>query len=102
MSATGFSGAAAYVPKSWSYVSHECAGSHCSGTDMTTMLHLQTLAALTRRKHFPRAEFGSLVKIRTAAKPDLRNPEFVTTPFVTSRQPSGFPEGPGHGWLGGV
>ncbi len=102
MSALGFPGTGSDVQKSWGYVGHECADGHCSSTDMTTALHLRTLVVLTRRRHFSRAEFGSLVKIQTSAKPDLRNPEFVTPLFVTGRQPSGFPGKHGHSWLGGV
>ena len=102
MSATGFIVDAAGNLENWGHVGHECADRHYSGTGTTVALHLQAQVALTRRRPSQGVAFGSLVKIRTAAKLDLRNPGFLATPFVTSHEPSGFPGKRGRSLPGGL
>lgn len=84
------------------YVGYECADGYYGGMDMASALHPQTLVALTRRGRPLEPEFGSPFKIRIPTKLGFKNPKFVTTLFVTNRQPPGFWEDRGYNWFSGI
>ena len=83
------------------YVGFECADGYYGSIDMQTALHPQTLIATTRRGGTIEPQFGYPFKIRMPTKLGYKQPKFITTLFVTDRQPGGFWEDRGYNWFGG-
>jgi DMSO/TMAO reductase YedYZ molybdopterin-dependent catalytic subunit len=84
------------------YVGFECADGYYEGIDMATALHPQTLMAFRLADEILPTEHGYPFKIRIATKLGFKNPKFVTTIYVTNRQPKGFWSDRGYNWFSGL
>ncbi len=83
------------------YVGFECADGYYESMDMPTALHPQTLMAFRLADRILPQRHGFPFKIRCATKLGFKNPKWVTTIFVTDRQPSGFWPDRGYNWFSG-
>jgi DMSO/TMAO reductase YedYZ molybdopterin-dependent catalytic subunit len=76
-------------------VGFECAGGYCERMDMASARHSQTIMAFKPSdKILPRA-YGYPFESR-------KNPEFVTTIFVTNPRPHGLRTDRGYIWFSGI
>lgn len=83
------------------YVGYECADGYYGGMDMATALHPQTIMAFKLSDEPLPTKYGFPFKIRIPTKLGFKNPKFVTTLFVTDREPNGFWEDRGYNWFSG-
>ncbi len=83
------------------YVGYECADGYYGGMDMATALHPQTIMAFRLSDATLPTQYGYPFKIRIPTKLGFKNPKFVTTLFVTDREPNGFWEDRGYNWFSG-
>jgi DMSO/TMAO reductase YedYZ molybdopterin-dependent catalytic subunit len=83
------------------YVGFECADGYYGGIDMPTALHPQTIMAVKFADETLPAKYGFPFKVRIPTKLGFKNPKWVTTIYVTNRQPSGFWEDRGYNWFSG-
>ncbi len=83
------------------YVGYECADGYYGGMDMATALHPQTMMAFKLSDATLPTKYGYPFKIRIPTKLGFKNPKFVTTLFVTDREPNGFWEDRGYNWFSG-
>ncbi len=84
------------------YVGFECADGYYEGIDMPTALHPQTLMAFKLSDEILPRKYGYPFKIRMPTKLGFKNPKFVTTLYVTNRQPPGFWTDRGYNWFSGL
>lgn len=84
------------------YVGVECADGYYESLDMATALHPQTIMAFKLSDEILPTKYGYPFKIRIPTKLGFKNPKFVTTIFVTNRQPSAFWSDRGYNWFSGV
>jgi DMSO/TMAO reductase YedYZ molybdopterin-dependent catalytic subunit len=83
------------------YVGFECADGYYDGIDMPTALHPQTLMAFKLADEIlPRAH-GFPFKLRIPTKLGFKNPKFVTTIYVTDKEPRGYWSDRGYNWFSG-
>ena len=83
------------------YVGFQCADGYSGSIDMPTALHPQTIMAVKFADETLPTKFGYPFKVRIPTKLGYKNPKWVTTIFVTNRQPGGFWEDRGYNWFGG-
>ncbi len=83
------------------YVGFECADGYYGSIDMPTALHPQTIMAFEQGDQTLPVEHGFPFKVRIPTKLGFKNPKWVTTMFVTNRQPGGFWEDRGYNWFSG-
>jgi DMSO/TMAO reductase YedYZ molybdopterin-dependent catalytic subunit len=81
------------------YVGFECADGYYEGIDTPTALHPQTIMAFSLSDETLPTKYGFPFKIRIPTKLGFKNPKFVTTLFVTNRQPRGFWTDRGYNWF---
>jgi DMSO/TMAO reductase YedYZ molybdopterin-dependent catalytic subunit len=84
------------------YVGFECADGYYEGIDMPTALHPQTILAFSLSDQVLPAKYGFPFKIRIPTKLGFKNPKFVTTIYVTNKQPRGFWTDRGYNWFSGI
>ena len=84
------------------YVGFECADGYYEGIDMPTALHPQTLMAFRLSDEILPRKYGYPFKIRIPTKLGFKNPKFVTTIYVTDRQPRGYWTDRGYNWFSGI
>jgi DMSO/TMAO reductase YedYZ molybdopterin-dependent catalytic subunit len=84
------------------YVGFECADGYYEGIDMPTALHPQTLMAFRLADEVLPREHGFPFKIRIPTKLGFKNPKFITTIYVTDKQPRGFWTDRGYNWFSGI
>jgi DMSO/TMAO reductase YedYZ molybdopterin-dependent catalytic subunit len=84
------------------FVGFECADGYYEGIDMPTALHPQTIMAFSLSDQTLPAKYGFPFKIRIPTKLGFKNPKFVTTLFVTNKQPRGFWTDRGYNWFSGI
>jgi DMSO/TMAO reductase YedYZ molybdopterin-dependent catalytic subunit len=84
------------------YIGFECADGYYESMDMPTALHPQTLMAFTLSGQTLPTEHGFPFKIRVPTKLGFKNPKWVTTMFVTNRQPQAFWPDRGYNWFSGI
>jgi DMSO/TMAO reductase YedYZ molybdopterin-dependent catalytic subunit len=84
------------------YVGFQCADGYYEGIDMPTALHPQTIMAVTAREQTLPNKLGFPLKIRIPTKLGFKNPKWVTTIYVTNRQPTGFWSDRGYNWFSGI
>ena len=84
------------------YVGFECADGYYEGIDMATALHPQTIMAFSLADRPLPAKYGFPFKIRIPTKLGFKNPKFVTTIYVTNKQPRGFWTDRGYNWFSGL
>ncbi len=83
------------------FVGYECADGYYGGMDMATALHPQTIMAFRLSDQTLPTKFGYPFKIRIPTKLGFKNPKYVTTLYVTDREPNGFWEDRGYNWFSG-
>ncbi len=83
------------------YVGFECADGYYEGIDMPTALHPQTLMAFKLADDWLPAPHGFPFKIRIPTKLGFKNPKFVSTIYVTDREPRGYWSDRGYNWFSG-
>ncbi|HEX3350289.1 MAG TPA: molybdopterin-dependent oxidoreductase [Acetobacteraceae bacterium] len=83
------------------YVGFECADGYYEALDMPTALHPQTFLALTFADQTLPRKYGFPFKIRVPTKLGFKNPKWVTTIYVTNRQPNSFWADRGYNWFSG-
>ena len=84
------------------YVGFECADGYYEGIDMPTALHPQTLMAFRLADDILPTRHGYPFKIRIPTKLGFKNPKFVTTLYVTNREPHGFWTDRGYNRFSGI
>jgi DMSO/TMAO reductase YedYZ molybdopterin-dependent catalytic subunit len=84
------------------YVGFECADGYYEGIDMQTGLHPQTIMAFSLSDQTLSRRYGFPFKIRIPTKLGFKNPKFVTTIYVTNKQPRGFWTDRGYNWFSGI
>ena len=84
------------------YVGFECADGYYEGIDMATALHPQTLMAFRLSDEILPTKYGYPFKVRIPTKLGFKNPKFVTTIYVTNRQPPAFWSDRGYNWFSGI
>jgi DMSO/TMAO reductase YedYZ molybdopterin-dependent catalytic subunit len=84
------------------YVGFECADGYYESIDMPTALHPQTLMAFRLADQILPTRHGFPFKIRIPTKLGFKNPKFVTTLYVTNRQPPAFWPDRGYNWFSGI
>ena len=84
------------------YVGFECADGYYEGIDMPTALHPQTIMAFQLSDRTLPTKYGFPFKIRIPTKLGFKNPKFVTTIYVTNKQPRGFWSDRGYNWFSGI
>lgn len=84
------------------YVGFECADGYYEGIDMPTALHPQTIMAFGQSDGPIPTKFGYPFKIRIPTKLGFKNPKWVTTIYVTNKQPRGFWTDRGYNWFSGI
>ena len=84
------------------YVGFECADGYYEGIDMQTALHPQTIMAFSLSDQTLPSRYGFPFKIRIPTKLGFKNPKFVTTIYVTNKQPRGFWTDRGYNWFSGI
>ena len=83
------------------YVGFQCADGYYGSIDMPTALHPQTIMAVKFADDILPAKYGYPFKVRIPTKLGFKNPKWVTTIFVTNREPGGFWEDRGYNWFSG-
>lgn len=83
------------------YVGFECADGYYEGIDMPTALHPQTLMAFKLADEILPREHGYPFKLRIPTKLGFKNPKFVTTIYVTDKEPRGYWPDRGYNWFSG-
>jgi DMSO/TMAO reductase YedYZ molybdopterin-dependent catalytic subunit len=83
------------------YVGFQCADGYYGSIDMPSALHPQTIMAVKFADETLPAKYGYPFKVRIPTKLGFKNPKWVTTIFVTNRDPGGFWEGRGYNWFSG-
>jgi DMSO/TMAO reductase YedYZ molybdopterin-dependent catalytic subunit len=83
------------------YVGFECADGYYEGIDMPTALHPQTLMAFKLADETLPREHGFPFKLRIPTKLGFKNPKFITTIYVTDKQPRGYWPDRGYNWFSG-
>ncbi len=83
------------------YVGFECADGYYEGIDMPTALHPQTLMAFRLSDEILPREHGYPFKLRIPTKLGFKNPKFITTIYVTDKQPRGYWTDRGYNWFSG-
>jgi DMSO/TMAO reductase YedYZ molybdopterin-dependent catalytic subunit len=84
------------------YVGFECADGYYEGIDMPTAMHPQTMMAFKLSDEILPRKYGFPFKLRIPTKLGFKNPKFVTTIYVTNRQPPGFWSDRGYNWFSGI
>ena len=84
------------------YVGFECADGYYEGIDMPTALHPQTIMAFGLSDQTLPRKYGYPFKIRIPTKLGFKNPKFVTTIYVTNKEPRGFWTDRGYNWFSGL
>jgi DMSO/TMAO reductase YedYZ molybdopterin-dependent catalytic subunit len=84
------------------YVGFECADGYYEGLDMPTAMHPQTLMAFRLADEILPTKYGYPFKIRVPTKLGFKNPKFITTIFVTNKEPRGFWTDRGYNWFSGI
>ncbi|WP_018259491.1 molybdopterin-dependent oxidoreductase [Methylobacterium sp. WSM2598] len=84
------------------YVGFECADGYYEGLDMPTALHPQTLMAFRLHGETLPVRHGFPFKLRVPTKLGFKNPKFVTTVYVTDKQPRGYWPDRGYNWFSGL
>lgn len=84
------------------YVGFECADGYYEGIDMPSALHPQTIMAFSLSDQTLPTKYGFPFKIRIPTKLGFKNPKFVTTIYVTNKQPRGFWTDRGYNWFSGI
>jgi DMSO/TMAO reductase YedYZ molybdopterin-dependent catalytic subunit len=84
------------------YVGFECADGYYEGIDMPTALHPQTLMAFRLADEILPREHGFPFKLRIPTKLGFKNPKFITTIYVTDKQPRGYWTDRGYNWFSGI
>ena len=69
---------------------------------MATALHPQTIMAFSLSDQTLPMKYGFPFKIRIPTKLGFKNPKFVTTIYVTDKQPRGFWPDRGYNWFSGI
>ncbi len=83
------------------YVGFECADGYYEGIDMPTALHPQTLMAFKLSDEILPRQHGYPFKLRIPTKLGFKNPKFITTIYVTDKQPRGYWTDRGYNWFSG-
>lgn len=83
------------------FIGVECADGSYDGIDMATALHPQTIMAFKLSDEILPAKYGYPFKIRIPTKLGFKNPKWVTTLYVTNREPGGFWADRGYNWFSG-
>jgi DMSO/TMAO reductase YedYZ molybdopterin-dependent catalytic subunit len=83
------------------YVGFECADGYYEGIDMQTALHPQTLMAFKLADEILPRQHGFPFKLRIPTKLGFKNPKFITTMYVTNKQPRGYWTDRGYNWFSG-
>jgi DMSO/TMAO reductase YedYZ molybdopterin-dependent catalytic subunit len=83
------------------YVGFECADGYYEGIDMPTALHPQTLMAFKLADEILPRKHGFPFKLRIPTKLGFKNPKFVTTMYVTDKEPRGYWTDRGYNWFSG-
>jgi DMSO/TMAO reductase YedYZ molybdopterin-dependent catalytic subunit len=83
------------------YVGFQCADGYYGSIDMPSALHPQTIMAVKFADETLPAKYGYPFKVRIPTKLGFKNPKWVTTIFVTNRDPGGFWEDRGYNWFSG-
>ncbi|WP_407531112.1 molybdopterin-dependent oxidoreductase [Methylobacterium oryzisoli] len=84
------------------YVGFECADGYYEGIDMPTALHPQTLMAFRLHDAILPHRHGFPFKLRIPTKLGFKNPKFVTTLYVTDKEPRGYWPDRGYNWFSGL
>jgi DMSO/TMAO reductase YedYZ molybdopterin-dependent catalytic subunit len=84
------------------YVGFECADGYYEGIDMPTALHPQTLMAFKLADEILPVPHGFPFKLRIPTKLGFKNPKFVTTIYVTNKEPHGYWTDRGYNWFSGL
>jgi DMSO/TMAO reductase YedYZ molybdopterin-dependent catalytic subunit len=84
------------------YVGFECADGYYEGIDMPTALHPQTLMAFKLADEILPPEHGFPFKLRIPTKLGFKNPKFITTIYVTDKEPRGYWSDRGYNWFSGL
>jgi DMSO/TMAO reductase YedYZ molybdopterin-dependent catalytic subunit len=84
------------------YVGFECADGYYEGLDMPTALHPQTMMAFKLSDEILPPQYGFPFKIRVPTKLGFKNPKYVTTLYVTNKEPRGFWSDRGYNWFSGI
>ena len=84
------------------YVGFECADGYYEGLDMPTALHPQTLMAFRLHDEVLPQRHGFPFKLRIPTKLGFKNPKFITTLYVTDREPRGYWPDRGYNWFSGL
>jgi DMSO/TMAO reductase YedYZ molybdopterin-dependent catalytic subunit len=84
------------------HVGFECADGYYDGIDMPTALHPQTLMAFRLADEILPREHGFPFKLRIPTKLGFKNPKFITTIYVTDKQPRGYWTDRGYNWFSGI
>jgi len=84
------------------YVGFQCADGYYGSIDMPSALHPQTIMAVKFADETLPAKYGYPFKVRIPTKLGFKNPKWVTTIFVTNRDPGGFWEDRGYNWFSGT
>lgn len=83
------------------YVGFECADGYYGSIDMASALHPQTIMAFGQGDGVLPVAHGFPFKVRIPTKLGFKNPKWVTTLYVTDREPGGFWEDRGYNWFSG-
>jgi DMSO/TMAO reductase YedYZ molybdopterin-dependent catalytic subunit len=84
------------------YVGFECADGYYEGIDMPTALHPQTLMAFKLADEILPRKHGFPFKLRIPTKLGFKNPKFITTIYVTDKEPRGYWSDRGYNWFSGI
>lgn len=84
------------------FVGFECADGYYEGLDMATALHPQTLMAFRLHDELLPQQHGFPFKLRIPTKLGFKNPKFVTTLYVTDKEPRGYWPDRGYNWFSGL
>ncbi len=84
------------------YVGFECADGYYEGLDMPTAMHPQTMMAFKLSDEILPQKYGYPFKIRVPTKLGFKNPKFITTIYVTNKEPRGFWTDRGYNWFSGI
>ncbi len=84
------------------YVGFECADGYYESLDMATALHPQTIMAFQLSDQTLPTQYGFPFKIRVPTKLGFKNPKYITTIYVTNRNPGGFWVDRGYNWFSGI
>ena len=83
------------------YVGFTCADGYYESLDMPTALHPQTMMAFRISDRVLPTELGFPFKLRIPTKLGFKNPKWITSIYVTNREPGGFWTDRGYNWFSG-